>query len=199
MNIELMQLFSKLWNPWYSQNQNGGASSREGTENLRTQILALFEQHKIKSIFDSGCNDCGWMFLVAPYIQYQGGDISVNMVNFVKDRHPDLHVVLHDITTDPIPSVDLLFSRDVAIHLNNQDKKKLWSNWFSSGVPWILITHNVDCERNQDFEYGVSEFPCANANWEIEPWSFPVPVTYLHDSNSNSMALWHRTQFERIL
>ena len=201
MNLNLLQKFSNIWNPWFSANENDGVSSISGTAELRPKILDLFAKYNIKSIFDSGSNDCGWMNFIAKEINYHGGDISVNMVNHAKNRFPDLDIVLHDITTDDIPAVDCLFSRDVAIHLNNQDKHLMWQNWYRSGVPWILTTNIDDCEQNLDFDYNQVDFPFAEVNWKISPWNFPDPVDHITEQNlqGRTLSLWHRDQFKGIL
>ena len=200
MNLVLQKIFSTLYSPLLTQNHTDGASSEMGTRNLRDQIDKLFQRYDVKSIFDAGCNDCNWMKLVAQYVQYKGGDISLAMVANVWKEHPEMDVVLHDVTSDPIPAADLLFVRDVAIHLNNQDKRRLWENWFDSHVPWILITHNREVAENTDFQYG-PQFPFASANWELDPWKFPVPLDSVDEygPGSRCMGLWRRDQFKGIL
>jgi hypothetical protein len=170
-----------------------------GTQRLRDNIIELFKKHNISSIFDAGCNDCNWMKRVGQFVQYQGGDISLAMVADAWHRHPELDVVLHDVTTDPIPKVDLLFVRDVAIHLNNHDCRQLWLNWYNSSVPWILITHQTYIGQNVDIEYSAEHFPSSGVNWQLPPWNFPVPLDQVTDCDANNMSLWHRDQFKEIL
>lgn len=199
MNLDLQKLFSLAYSPAKSDNSTG-ASSIEGTAQLRENIIALLKKHQIKSMFDAGCNDCNWSQFLAESIAYKGGDISLAMIAHVWDQRSWLDVRLHDATTDPFPNADVLFVRDVAIHLNNQDKMKLWNNWYSSTIPWILITHNLEVDTNSDFEYS-NQFPFSPANWEITPWNYPAPVDHVweYGPNSRSMALWHRDQFRNIL
>lgn len=199
MNFNLQKLFSILYSPDQTENAESGASSIEGTANLRHQIHNLLSQYNIKSVFDAGCNDCGWMtaFINTAQIAYHGGDISMAMVAHVWRKKPELDVHLHDATTDAFPSVDLLFVRDVAIHLNNSDKRKLWNNWLASPIPWILITHNQETLTNQDFEYS-NEFPFASVNWHLDPWNFPTPVDQVweYEAGGRCMALWNKNQFK---
>jgi len=188
MNYQLQKLFLTLYTSDRVRNSESGASSVQGTVNIRQGIENLFAQYNIKSMFDAGCNDCGWMSKVVDNtnVVYQGGEISPDMIDYVHKKFPNLMVQVHDATTDPFPQVDLLFIRDVAIHLNNTDKKKLWQNWLDSNIPWILITHNKEINpnnkpptdefySNKDLEYS-QPFPEAMANWELEPWCFPAPV-----------------------
>ena len=206
MNLYLQRLFSTFYSPDQTRNSESGASSISGTHNLRPKIQNLFKKHNIKSIFDAGCNDCGWVSRLQDYLffEYHGGDISLAMVADVRRRVPELDVQVHDATTDPFPTVDLLLVRDVAIHLNNQDKRKLWQNWINSDIPWILITHNLEIregfEINNDIEYG-STFPHASANWEMEPWKFPPPLDIIweYGENGRALGMWHQNQLEDML
>ena len=199
MNLDLQKLFSLAYGPYRSDNSNG-ASSVEGTARLRENVIALLKKHQIKSMFDAGCNDSNWSQFLAESIDYQGGDISLAMIAHVWDKRPWMDVRLHDATTDPFPDADVLFVRDVAIHLNNRDKMKLWNNWYSSTIPWILITHNLEVDTNSDFEYS-NQFPWSPANWEITPWNYPAPVDRIweYGPDGRSMSLWNRDQFRNIL
>jgi hypothetical protein len=153
-------------------------------------------------MFDSGCNDCAWASRWEDSILYSGGDISLSMVSEAWNNFPHLDVILHDATTDPFPAVDVIFSRDVAIHLNDGDKKKLINNWLLSGVPWLMITQDETVDENRDFEYD-DRFPLAPVNWCIRPWNFPVPVDRVYEIKNSArgrcMALWHRNQIQGLL
>jgi hypothetical protein len=208
MNLYLQKLFSTKYSPDQTENSESGASSIEGTKDIRQGLENLFVQYNIKSIFDSGCNDCGWMSRVIDNIQvvYHGGDISLAMVAHVWRTRPELDVQVHDATSDPFLQVDLLLVRDVAIHLNNTDKKKLWKNWLDSNTPWILITHSphYDQDNNRDFEYKNDDpfiFINTNVNWQVSPWCFPAPIDQIWEYNPDGkcLALWHRTQIENLL
>jgi hypothetical protein len=199
MNIVLQKIFSNWYSPTQTAGNLTGASSVPGTQRLRDNIIELFERYNISSIFDAGCNDCNWMKIVSQYVQYQGGDISLAMVADAWRHHPELDIVLHDVTTDPIPDVDLLFVRDVAIHLNNHDRGQLWLNWYRGNVPWILITHQTYVDQNTDVEYSTENFPFSAVNWQLPPWNFPAPLDQVIDPGSNPMSLWHRDQFKEIL
>jgi hypothetical protein len=196
MNIELQKLFQSFYTPELTQTEY---DSIKDTANVRQRIIELFKKHSISSIFDAGCNDCIWMseLLRNININYQGGDISADMIDYVHYAFPNLMVQVHDATTDAFPSADLLFVRDVAIHLNNIDKRKLWNNWLDSNIPWMLITHNQETLSNQDFEY-TNKFPFASCNWQIEPWGFTEPIdqAWEYGVGGRCMALWNQDQFK---
>ena len=41
-----------------------GMSSIAGTEQLRSNLMQLFKKYSIHSLFDAGCNDCAWSYLI---------------------------------------------------------------------------------------------------------------------------------------
>jgi hypothetical protein len=195
MNNFLKQQMSHYFTPeQQAQDEDRGGSSIEYTAKLRHKLPLLLKKHNIQSMFDAGCNDCSWMSTLIDNLDYYGGDISQPMIIDLQNRHPNLKVSHHDVTTDPLPTVDLLFVKDVTIHLNNADKKKVIQNWLSSGIPWLMITHD-EFEDNLDFN-SEDGFPFAFVNWQREPWNFPTPTDVVHevDSAGRCMALWHRDQ-----
>lgn len=197
MNLQLQNLFQTHYTP---TTLHGAPDSVILTNNLRPHIIEMFKKYNINSIFDAGCNNCIWMneLLKNIDLEYHGGDISHDMIAYVHEVFPDYKVQVHDVTTDALPDVDLLFVRDVAIHLNNIDKRQLWNNWLHSSIPWIMITHNKDSNANEDIEnYDWVSLQTSGANWQLEPWSFPEPVdqAWEYRAGGRCMALWNQNQF----
>jgi hypothetical protein len=168
-------------------------------------MISLFDTHHIQSIFDVGSNDSHWIQLVVKQINYHGGDISPEMVSRVKQSYPELDVIVYDVTTDPLPKVDLLLVRDVTIHLNNNHKRAVWSNWLNSEIPWILITHfthyginEYDRFTNKEVDYTTVDIPFAETDWEMDPWNFspPVDIIWEYNPNGKCLGLWNQHQFK---
>ena len=203
MNLNLQRLFSLAYTPEQQAKEDRLASSLEWTQKLRDELPALYARHGIHSMFDAGCNDCSWSSRLDHTIDYHGGDISLPMVASVWKNYPDLDVILHDITTDPLPQVDVLFVRDVTIHLNTADKQRVLRNWIDSWIPWLLITHDEYEQQNRDFKYGEEHFPLGWVNWGLAPWNFPAPTDQIYevdrDESGRCMALWHRNQLKDLV
>lgn len=174
-----------------------GFSSITGTEFLTGQLPALFKKYNINSIFDAGANDCSWQksTLAKMVKTYYAGDHNLIAVETAKSY--GIESVVHNVVKDPFPSVDALFVRDVAIHLNNNYKKQMIQNWLDSKIPWLLITQSNGVIENKDFQYLDNEFPMGEVNWTLPPWNFPTPVDFVVDLWANStrhMSLWNREQ-----
>ena len=201
MNTQLQKLMSR----WYRItvqhfDPERGSSSRKETAQLRDDMIALFEQYNIKSVFDAGCNDTAWARELNTYVKYSGGDISPGPVAEAWNWRPDLEISIHDCTTDPFPPVDCILSRDVVIHLNLADRQRFVQNWLASGVPWLLVTQQNDIDRNSDFDYASDRLGEAPVNWRIEPWGWPEPRSMIKEvvtaepskAIGRCLVLWHR-------
>lgn len=177
-----------------------GSSSLDGTAQLWSQLPNLFSRHNIKSMFDAGANDAFWqMQTIAKHVSYSAGDHDLFAVARAKKSYPDLSIQIHDMTHDPFPNVDLLFVRDVTIHMNNFYKRRLLQNWLSSSMPWLLTTNISDCRENLDKDQSPGDWYFAPINWLLDPWSFPEPIDQAKDFvEQRFMCLWHRDQIKEL-
>jgi hypothetical protein len=189
----------KFWTRCYlhvPDDAERGVSSTGYTQEIFKQLDEFLVRHGITSMFDAGCNNAQWINNKSLSVRYQGGDISASAVAQALCMH-DLDIVIHDIVHDPIPSCDLLWMRDVMIHLNNQDRKRALNNWISSGVPWLMMTQIDGC-TNQDIEYNMEGFPFSETNWYAEPWLFPPGRDCIYEMPGRKMELWHRDQIRNL-
>jgi hypothetical protein len=196
MNNDLMKLMSVLFTPQQQALENTrGGSDWTYIPKLIAELLILFKKYNIQSMFDAGCNDCRIGTAISPPITYSGGDISAAMVADSWAHRSQFDIKLHDATTDPLPGVDLLFVKDVTIHLTNRDRRKIIDNWISSDIPWIMITHDEFETDNKDFDYA-DGFPMSQVNWTLPPWNFPPPTACVYEilDQGRCMALWHCSQ-----
>lgn len=202
MNSDLQKLFTRFYNPKDQEPEpTRGPSSIEGTKKICDELWPLFERHGIRSMFDAGCNDCVWAQAIDARIIYSGGDISAEIIAEAQRCYPHLNVQVFDITTDPIPAVDVLFMRDVAIHLCNADKLKMLQNWLDREIPWLLTTTEPAHPENLEIEYNADGFPWAGINWQLPPWNFPKPQDCIveQEHQSRRLALWHRDQLKDLI
>jgi hypothetical protein len=202
MNSDLQKLFTRFYNPQDQASEPmRGPSSLAGTKKIRDELWLLFEQHGICSMFDAGCNDCAWAQAIDSRIIYSGGDISAEIIADAHCKFPDLNVQVFDVTTDPIPAVDVLFVRDVAIHLCHADKLRMLHNWLDSSVPWLLTTTDLAHQANIEIEHDANGFPWAGINWQLPPWNFPEPSGYIVEQEyaTRRLALWHRDQLKDLI
>lgn len=169
------------------------------------KLLALFQKYNITSVFDSGCKDRHWMRYLdykSNNIKYIGGEISQFMVDISRGLFPDIEIVQHDATEDPFPGVDLLFSNDVMIHLNNADRLKFLKNFCNSNIRYLLMTDSCRTEPNQDIVYNenLQEFPFAHVTWSLAPWNFPPAIDSISDHPGDQrLKMWTREQIKQAI
>jgi len=194
-----------------------GASSVAGTAKLRMQLPALFAQYQIRSMFDAGANDAAWQYpTLSPFVNYYAGERNEFLVETAKKKFPLLNIVKHDVTVDALPAVDVLFVRDVAIHFNNQHRKKMFRNWLDSSIPWLLITQTDSVAENIDQDQTIpgrsiavpKDWYFSPVNWRLPPWNFPEPTAQITDEFEEKfdnkpverfMSLWHQSQIRGLL
>ena len=194
-----------------------GASSVTGTEKLRTQLPALFAQYQIRSMFDAGANDAAWQYpTLSPFVKYCAGERNLLLVETARKKFPLVDIIQHDVTTDALPAVDVLFVRDVAIHFDNKHRIKMFCNWLNSSIPWLLIsqTDAVTENFNQDQTRPGSSITnpkgwyFSPVNWQLPPWNFPRPTAQVTDEYQEKfdnkpierfMNLWHQDQIRGLL
>lgn len=177
-----------------------GSSSISGTKILRHQLPALFQKYSISSMFDAGCSDGIWSQFLLEFVKYSGGDVNHDAVKDANQFRPDLNITEFDILADNFPLVDLVFVRDVGIHLTNAEKILLLTNFVKSQVPWLMITHLPYVSVNHDIPVDHS-IVTAETNWCLLPWNFPAPVDTAHefDPGGRCMGLWHRNQIKELV
>jgi len=178
-----------------------GSSSLEGTAVLRSQLSLLWSKYNIEQIFDAGSHDAAWQVqTIAKEVRYSAGEINPELVALAQQNNPELDIVEFDITKDSLPDVDLLFVRDLTIHLSHAQKSKVIQNWLGSSIDYLLISHNLSILHNQEIDLSGSLFPFADVNWNMPPWNWPAPLEILWEigPNGRSMSLWHRSQILEV-
>ena len=162
-----------------------------------TNVLTLFN---IKSLFDAGCRNRDWIsqiYFNSMGVEYIGGDISKDMVDYCNKHYPEYTITHYDCTTDDSPEVDCVLISDVLIHLSIDDKIKFLKKFVSSNSKLLLMTNSSHDHNDEISMTGPhNDFPFAHVNWELEPWSFPKPI---YTIPSHRLSLWTRDQLKNIV
>jgi SAM-dependent methyltransferase len=176
----------------------GSGSTVAYTEPLRQALPGFLEQHNITSMLDAPCGDYSWMKLVefSPGFKYQGGDIVEFMIEQNKKDYPDVDFRVFDLTTDPIPDVDMLFCRDCLFHLSLEDIDKVLDNIARSSVKYVMITSHYS-GKNRNIQTG--DF--RSVDFTKAPYNFETPIDSIEDwipgHLPRRMSLWPRSVIER--
>lgn len=186
-----------LWrNP---ESISGEGSTLAYTENLRRQLPVVFEQYRVRRIFDAPCGDFNWFQYVArDGVHYLGGDIVDALIRNNRRRHGDgqTDFVRFDVCNTPFPVADLWLCRDCMFHLSNQDIRAAFDNFASSDIPYILTTSHA--EATQNVELPRRGFRMLNL--ELPPYSLPRPLLIIEDwapgFPRRILGLWRREDIQ---
>lgn len=121
---------NNLWNN--EESRSGGGSTLKHTARLRSGLQDLLHNNGIRSVFDAGCGDFNWMKTIRlDGIKYLGGDIVRELVADNNKKYGGGHTsfVEWDATRDKPPIVDLIFCREVLLHLSFHDARSAIINF----------------------------------------------------------------------
>ena len=171
------------WKPHNFNSLSGVGSEEFATKNIAFHLPKFIKQYDIKSILDIPCGDWNWMQkLDFEDVEYIGADIVdeiiENNLKFKKDK-VDFKVI--NIIEDKLPDVDLIFIRDLFVHLTENDIKNSIANISRSNIKFVALTSFKDCVSNSyDIRIGDR---WRKINMQLHPFNFPDPLETLPDSN----------------
>jgi len=159
------------------ESASGPGSSLEQTKELRERLPDLFRRYKVSTLLDIPCGDLNWMqFVDLSGVEYIGADIVEELIEKNKKKFKMPFLCL-DISTDPLPKVDLILCRDCLVHFSYLDVVSTLGNIVRSGSKYLLTTtfpnrtKNVDIETGQWHPYNLTK----------KPFNLPQPLFLLNE------------------
>lgn len=185
------QVFGRI----FQENRWGDAESRSGegsnlaqTERLRALLPGLLAEFEVRSMLDIPCGDWNWMRHVPLALDYTGGDVVPELIaaNQARFGAPDRHFRVMDITRDKLPPVDLVFCRDLLVHLSFSDIAAALANIRASGARWLLATTFPERGPNQDIPTG----QWRPLNLTLPPIGLPAPLRLINEGCTEWDGAW---------
>lgn len=189
---------------WWNENResaSGSGSTLQNTRLIREALPGFLRRHGITSMLDAPCGDFNWMQTVSfpDGFSYIGGDIVQSVVDANRAAHPGHSFCQIDLTTGPLPEVDLLFCRDCLFHLSYEDIFRALDVFVRSGIPMLLTTTMPQVPENRDIETGRHRL----LNLSAPPFNLPDPRESLTDFEPprvpKVMGLWTREDVRNAL
>ncbi|SHE55303.1 Methyltransferase domain-containing protein [Fodinibius roseus] len=199
--LSMQDTFSEIHhkNHWKGEESlSGGGSSRDQTDILIKRLPKILREFNIDSMLDLPCGDFSWMkhLDLPPETSYIGADIVAELIADNKKKYAggQRRFTTLDITSDPLPEVDLLFCRDCLVHLSFADIRQALANIRSHEIPYLFTTTFPLCKTNEDITTG----DWRPLNLEAEPFDLPEPTLIISEEctegegryRDKSMALW---------
>lgn len=176
-------------NRWGNDESVSGAGSALSSPSVRASVQALDElirRFGIRSINDVPCGDFYWFPLILgrfPDIEYHGFDIVPDLIDWNRDRYPDRSFDTLDVTSELLPQADMIFCKDLFLHLHDKDIASALANFKLSGSRFLLVS-NASGVKNQ--ELVIDELgQCRHVDLVSTPFDLPKPVW-----STDYLSLW---------
>lgn len=180
------EIFTEIYEQNYwedKESHSGPGSNQEQTDSLIRDLPEIFKQLNIDSIMDAPCGDHYWMKDM-PFgsIVYYGVDIVKPLIEKNNTRYGDETRSFHhlDMIQDKLPKADLIFCRDLMVHLSFEENLNIIRNFKRSGAKYLMATDFPSLNKNIDIVAG---------DWRVldlsqEPFSFPSPIYSYSEGSS---------------
>lgn len=186
-------------NLWEDAESKSGPGSRNNSPEVIESIQALeyiVDAYQVKSLVDIPCGDLNWIknFVMSRAdIEYYGFDIVAPLIEHNKSVHPDINCAVLDVVTSSPPKVDLVFSKDLIIHLNDNDIIKMLNNIKLSGSKYLLASNNFGLPNSDLLEHIHGDSACRYVDILAYPFKCSPPIW-----RSNFLGLWKLSDMQII-
>jgi len=168
-----------LWGD--EESRSGSGSNLTNTAAIREQLPPLFERLGVRTLLDAPCGDYHWFKEMDLDLEhYYGGDVVKPLIAANRRCYGDINRTFEvvDLTCDPLPEVDLIFCRDLLVHLSEEQIRQVVRNIKSSGARYLLTTTFTSEQRgNPDIPAGI----WRPLNLTRPPFNFPPPLEILDE------------------
>lgn len=180
---------NNLWGG--DESRSGRGSSKLNTQYLEVELPEVIKALKVNSILDIPCGDFAWMPRMLknmPDVTYHGADIVEEIIaknqRYASDR---VSFSCLDITSDKLPTTDMVFVRDCFNHLPLEMVFKALNNIKKAGIQYLAVTHfNWRTFENRDIDNS-QKVNWRKLNFTLEPFSFGQPLDFVVEGSSESM------------
>jgi len=193
---DAIELFKKEWTRDFHYRTNLGMESVAGCGTNSSSIISIvselsniFKEYNIKILLDAPCGDFFIMNKVdLSNIEYIGIDIVKEQIESNIEKFPNINFKNMNMITDILPQSDLVFSRDIFIHLSNYNIKKFIKNCINSGCIYLMSSTYININENVEL--------CGVLGWRLlnlekSPFNFPKPLKIITEPDGNkSMGIW---------
>lgn len=175
------------WGGTESLSGPGSTLARAGS--FSGPIMDLLQQLNVTTLLDAGCGDFNWMKELPLRLDaYFGIDLVPEIIaeNRRLYQSPTRQFVELDITSDPLPTVDLILCRDCLVHFSFTDIAAALANFKCTGSTYLLTTSFIQHPINSDIQTG----GWRQLNFQIPPFSFPDPLFLIDEQCHHSGGIY---------
>lgn len=179
----------------YKNNYWGDVDSRSGagsnlrqTAEIRRALPMVIDAYNIKTMLDIPCGDWHWMKEAVLDVDYIGADIVPELIQRNQSLYESYRCRFTklDLTSDDLPKVNLIFSRDVLVHLSFKDIFSAFRNIKRSGSKYFLTTTFTGRGSNVDIPTG----HWRPLNLQKAPFNLPEPLMLIEEKCTEGDGSW---------
>ena len=173
--------------------KSGNGSDLTQTETLRLELPILFKQLEVNSILDLPCGDFYWMSkVVSKDLTYTGADVVPALISNLNSEYKSENISFLEINivNEGIKKYDVIFCRDLFVHLSNKDIVKSLKNVINSQSTYLFtttFTRNISNNDLPRFKRGVA---WRILNLRKHPWGFPEPLYLINENCTEGDGLY---------
>ena len=109
-------------------------------------LYRIIHDLKPTTIMEVGCGGGDHMYnikLINPKINIFGCDLLQKQLDFLYQRNPKLNAFVHDITKDRLPTVNMMYTQAVIMHLHKSDNHlDALTNMINSVDKYVVLIEN---------------------------------------------------------
>jgi hypothetical protein len=167
-----------------SQSLSGAGSDFVQTKTLATSLPVVLKKMNVRSLLDVPCGDFNWMSQVdLSDISYTGADIVPQLIQKLNIRFESLLRTFTELNiVEEVPEpYDAIFSRDLFVHLSNNDIHSSILNMKLSKSSYLLATTFPSLKKNRNLPLITRGVAWRPINLEIHPFCLPAPIYRINE------------------
>jgi hypothetical protein len=184
-----------------SESLSGRGSDLDQTHIIEREIPIVLNDFHVKSVLDVPCGDQNWMSRIDfKRIEYIGADIVPSLIkrNSVAFGSQLKKFIELDLTQSVPPKTDLIFCRDLFVHLSTKSINACLNNIRESGSTYLLTTTFTDLRSYNNLPFFSKDVGWRPINFQLDPFNFSVPLTIINEGctegngkfSDKSLGLW---------
>jgi hypothetical protein len=181
-----------------NSSKSGRGSDSDQTLEIQVEIPRILKELHIKTIVDVPCGDWNWMRNIdLSNTSYCGLDIVTELVEENSRLYgaSNIHFQVANLIKSIPPKSDLIFSRDLFVHLNTRQISECLRNIVSSESTYLLTTTFTKPRKYREVQRIPGIVGWRPINLQLPPFNFPIPIQIIdekcteHDGDYSDKAL----------
>ena len=162
-----MRIFNHHYKSWNEKPEQFHKLWKDAAPWMKDVGKMLEKNHANKSLFDAGCgNGILYEYITTLRNEYFGMDLTMNSINFFRERFPGVKIMYGDIIDTEMPSnsSDIVCCFSVLQYIDKEDIDKVLANLFRIAKEYVYLQIPISEETTEidreglHIEYNQTEF-----------------------------------------